>query len=320
MAFCWRICSGRNAPFGLWHARSSWASGLAWASAPCSISFTSSSFPAAIPIRHRPGPFAPAAGLDDRRRAASRGRAWSPFSLPATNPFSASPWRSQPSSFVISLLSTANYLLRRRQGDWDAWMMYNRAARFLYAIRRHWLDSFSPRMDPIFHADYPLLLAGNIAGGLGHPGPRIRQSFPCCRAPCSRSPAWDSSRPRYPRSSPSGRPAWSHDPLGPARVRQRGRSPDGRCPHGLLHPCHGGFAGICSSRKAARSARRSRASRPVSAPGPRMRAPSWSWARAWLSSTSHPALAWRLLRPFAAGLALPLAILVVFPCLHCAAG
>lgn len=65
--------------------------------------------------------------------------------------------------FAVSLLSTTSYLLRRRQGDWDAWMMYNRAARFVYRDQVHWLQSFSARMDPIFHADYPLLLALNIA-------------------------------------------------------------------------------------------------------------------------------------------------------------
>lgn len=67
--------------------------------------------------------------------------------------------------FLVSLTTTGNYLLRRRQGDWDAWMMYNRAARFLHIDQAHWRDSFSPRMDPIFHADYPLLLAANIAAG-----------------------------------------------------------------------------------------------------------------------------------------------------------
>jgi len=66
---------------------------------------------------------------------------------------------------VVSLLSTANYLLRRRQGDWDAWMMYNRAARFLHMDQAHWLGSFSVQMDPIFHPDYPLFLAGDIVAG-----------------------------------------------------------------------------------------------------------------------------------------------------------
>jgi len=64
---------------------------------------------------------------------------------------------------TISLLSTANYLLRRRQGDWDAWMMYNRAARFIHSDQANWRESFSTQMHPIFHADYPLLLAGSIA-------------------------------------------------------------------------------------------------------------------------------------------------------------
>jgi hypothetical protein len=67
--------------------------------------------------------------------------------------------------FVVSLSSTASYLLRRKQGDWDAWMMFNRAARFVYRNQANWLDSFSRQMDPIFHADYPLLLAMNSASG-----------------------------------------------------------------------------------------------------------------------------------------------------------
>ncbi|MGE5073475.1 MAG: hypothetical protein ACM3MF_08615 [Anaerolineae bacterium] len=78
--------------------------------------------------------------------------------------------------FLISLLSTASYILRRRQGDWDAWMMFNRAARFIYRAQSNWLDSFSPRIDPIFHADYPLLLAMNIASGwdtLGSETPHV---------------------------------------------------------------------------------------------------------------------------------------------------
>lgn len=66
---------------------------------------------------------------------------------------------------VVSLFGTASYLLRRQQGDWDAWMMYNRSARFIFRDQPHWLDSFSRQMDPIFHADYPLLLALNVASG-----------------------------------------------------------------------------------------------------------------------------------------------------------
>lgn len=67
--------------------------------------------------------------------------------------------------FIVSLLGAASYLLRRQQGDWDAWMMFNRAARFIYRDQANWLDSFSRQMDPIFHADYPLLLGLNVASG-----------------------------------------------------------------------------------------------------------------------------------------------------------
>jgi hypothetical protein len=77
---------------------------------------------------------------------------------------------------LISLAGTASYILRRKQGDWDAWMMYNRAARFIYRDQSHWLGSFSAQMDPIFHADYPLFLAMNIASGwdtLGNDSPRV---------------------------------------------------------------------------------------------------------------------------------------------------
>ncbi len=78
--------------------------------------------------------------------------------------------------FLVSLASTASYILRRRQGDWDAWMMFNRAARFIYRDQVNWLGSFSPQMDPMFHADYPLFLAMNISSGwdtLGSETPHV---------------------------------------------------------------------------------------------------------------------------------------------------
>jgi hypothetical protein len=90
---------------------------------------------------------------------------WSHFSLPRTTQIQRIAVAVAGVVVIIGLLSTANYLLRRRQGDWDAWMMYNRAARFLFADQANWIGSFSPLMDPIFHADYPLLLAGDIVAG-----------------------------------------------------------------------------------------------------------------------------------------------------------
>lgn len=109
----------------------------------------------------------------ERRRREPWTPAWRPIRLPrmqyALLGFSGL-------VFLISLGSTASYILRRRQGDWDAWMMFNRAARFIYRDQSNWLLSFSREMDPIFHADYPLFLAMNIASGwdtLGSETPHV---------------------------------------------------------------------------------------------------------------------------------------------------
>jgi hypothetical protein len=64
---------------------------------------------------------------------------------------------------ALSALSALNIWLREPHGAWDAWMMFNRAARFIYRDQPGWLGSFSPQMDPIFHADYPLQLGMDIA-------------------------------------------------------------------------------------------------------------------------------------------------------------
>ena len=64
---------------------------------------------------------------------------------------------------VLSALSAINVWVREPHGAWDAWMMYNRAARFIYRDQPGWLGSFSRQMDPIFHADYPLQLGLNVA-------------------------------------------------------------------------------------------------------------------------------------------------------------
>jgi len=64
---------------------------------------------------------------------------------------------------ILSALSAVNVWVREPHGAWDAWMMYNRAARFIYRDQTGWLGSFSRQMDPIFHADYPLQLGMDIA-------------------------------------------------------------------------------------------------------------------------------------------------------------
>ena len=65
--------------------------------------------------------------------------------------------------FVFSFLGVINYARQRSHGDWDAWMIYNRSARFMYRGQENWKDAFSKDMGIIFHADYPPLLALNIA-------------------------------------------------------------------------------------------------------------------------------------------------------------
>jgi hypothetical protein len=64
---------------------------------------------------------------------------------------------------VSSFLGLINYSRQRGHGDWDAWMIYNRAARFIYRDQETWQNAFSRDMDLVFHADYPPLLALNIA-------------------------------------------------------------------------------------------------------------------------------------------------------------
>ena len=64
---------------------------------------------------------------------------------------------------ILSALSAVNVWAHEPHGAWDAWMMYNRAARFIYRDQPGWLGSFSHQMDPIFHADYPLQLGMDIA-------------------------------------------------------------------------------------------------------------------------------------------------------------
>ncbi|MGA7194260.1 MAG: hypothetical protein WBW94_11580 [Anaerolineales bacterium] len=64
---------------------------------------------------------------------------------------------------ILSALSAVNVWAREPHGAWDAWMMYNRAARFIYRDQPGWLGSFSRQMDPIFHADYPLQLGMDVA-------------------------------------------------------------------------------------------------------------------------------------------------------------
>jgi hypothetical protein len=67
---------------------------------------------------------------------------------------------------TLSVSSLAGFLdvsRKKAHGDWDAWMIYNRSARFIYRNQETWQDAFSKDLYVMFHADYPPLLALDIA-------------------------------------------------------------------------------------------------------------------------------------------------------------
>ena len=64
---------------------------------------------------------------------------------------------------LITLASFINFSIRRDQGAFDAWMIYNRAARFIFRDPVNWQATLSPNLYWGFHADYPLLVSTNVA-------------------------------------------------------------------------------------------------------------------------------------------------------------
>ena len=71
----------------------------------------------------------------------------------------------KPSSFLVMAISIGFFVLLtliHPFGDWDALMIWNLHAKFLFAGNAHWQDAFS---NLIFwsHPDYPLLVSGFIA-------------------------------------------------------------------------------------------------------------------------------------------------------------
>ena len=64
---------------------------------------------------------------------------------------------------LITIASFINFSIRRDQGGFDAWMIYNRAARFIYRDTVNWRATLSPDLYSGSHADYPLLVPANVA-------------------------------------------------------------------------------------------------------------------------------------------------------------
>jgi hypothetical protein len=72
---------------------------------------------------------------------------------------------------VLAVMGAIQVWIHRPFGTWDAFMIYDRSARFVYRGGADWMQTFSPDIDPAFHADYPLLISMDIAHAwntLGH--------------------------------------------------------------------------------------------------------------------------------------------------------
>lgn len=67
------------------------------------------------------------------------------------------------SFWLISAWAFLNFTLRsfgQQHGNWDAWAIWNLAARFLYRGGEQWRNAFSPLL---FHGDYPLLIPASVS-------------------------------------------------------------------------------------------------------------------------------------------------------------
>jgi 4-amino-4-deoxy-L-arabinose transferase-like glycosyltransferase len=58
-----------------------------------------------------------------------------------------------------------NIYMSRPQGGFDAWSIWNRAARFIYRDPENWQATLSPEIYWGSHPDYPLLIPMNVAWG-----------------------------------------------------------------------------------------------------------------------------------------------------------
>jgi hypothetical protein len=72
-------------------------------------------------------------------------------------------------ALVSSLISSAVAYLKEPHGRWDAFLIWNMHARFLYRGGDHWREAFASGLD-WSHWDYPLLLPLSIARGWTYAG------------------------------------------------------------------------------------------------------------------------------------------------------
>ncbi|MFT3892617.1 MAG: hypothetical protein QM730_13360 [Anaerolineales bacterium] len=83
-------------------------------------------------------------------------------------------------AFIVILITTAGayalYAIMTPTGRFDAWMIYNRTARFIFRDPANWQNTLSPEMYWLFHADYPLLIPVNVAGAWNTLGSEIMRA------------------------------------------------------------------------------------------------------------------------------------------------
>ena len=68
-------------------------------------------------------------------------------------------------ALVLLALAFVNLSISRPQGAFDAWSIWDRAARFIYRDPANWQATLSPELYWGNHADYPLLVPLNVAWG-----------------------------------------------------------------------------------------------------------------------------------------------------------
>lgn len=92
-------------------------------------------------------------------------------------PWAGLTWPTRPTMIraalvmtALAALSAAAYTLLINglilsHGDFDAQMIWNMRARFIFRSGDDWAQAFSPLIDPDFHQDYPLLIPLNVVAG-----------------------------------------------------------------------------------------------------------------------------------------------------------
>jgi hypothetical protein len=97
--------------------------------------------------------------------AGERGMGWPKPEFPALSHLQ---WGLLALSFVALMLTGLIFYhltVSRPQGAFDAWSIWDRAARFIYRDPQNWQATLSPDLYWGTHADYPLLVPLNVAWG-----------------------------------------------------------------------------------------------------------------------------------------------------------